>query len=80
VLAWIGIENVVTRFLAWKASVERQLRTIEQEMKDTARCISILLSKSKDDELIQAQIKSIKTREAMLDLARTTLVKALGTA
>jgi len=64
--------------LAWKESVEKQLRTIEQEMKDTARCISILLSKDTSNVETQAKIDSIKARESMLVLAKNTLAKALA--
>lgn len=67
-------------FMSWKTSVEHQLRTIEQQMKDTAKCISILLSKSQEDTMVKAKLESIKTREAMLVLARNTLSRALGSA
>ncbi len=68
----------LVRAMTWKPSVERHLRTIEEEMKVTARCISILLQKSPEDQVAQVQLKEMRAREFMLINAKKACISVTG--
>lgn len=64
--------------MVWKPSVERYLRSIEEEMKVTAKCISILLEKPSEDQLVQVQLKEMRAKENILIGAKKACESVIG--
>jgi len=64
--------------MTWKPSVDKHLRSIEEEMKVTAKCISILLQKSPGDQMAQGQLKEMRAKETMLVSAKKACESVIG--
>lgn len=60
--------------MTWKPSLDRHLRSIEEEMKATAKAISILLTKDQDDAFVQLQLKQMKIKEEYLRISQNAHV------